>query len=157
MSETQRIKDKKKTITTFRISLTLFHSKSPQSFMAYVFLFQIFPINNMFLPLLPSRIFFIFHYSSLYYQLVIQNSLVTCQVLVSSNHSLNFSSYVLGVIYLNISDLILLMLICNQRHIHLSLSLAHYWLQSSSLLSLLEYIQYKMGLEHCHLITLSIN
>ena len=35
MSETQRIKDKKKTITTFRIPLTLSHSKSPQSSMAY--------------------------------------------------------------------------------------------------------------------------
>jgi len=38
MSETQRIKDKKETITTFRIPLTPSYSKSLQSPMAYVFL-----------------------------------------------------------------------------------------------------------------------
>jgi len=35
MSETQKIKDKKKTITTFRIPLTSSHSKSLQSSIAY--------------------------------------------------------------------------------------------------------------------------
>jgi len=35
MSETQGIKDKKETITTFRIPLTSSHSKSPQTSIAY--------------------------------------------------------------------------------------------------------------------------
>jgi len=39
---------------------------------------------------------------------------VICQVLVSSNHSFKSISCILGVIYLNITDLIPLMLICNQ-------------------------------------------
>jgi len=38
MSETQRIKSKKETITTFGIFLTPAHSKSPQTPKAYMFL-----------------------------------------------------------------------------------------------------------------------
>ena len=77
-------------------------------------LFCLFAINDVFLSLFPSRIFFILHWSSLCYCLMILNSLVTCQVLVSSNHSPKSLSYILGVIYLNITDLIPSILICNQ-------------------------------------------
>jgi len=39
MSETQETKNKKKTITTFRIPSASSYSKSPQSSIAYTFLF----------------------------------------------------------------------------------------------------------------------
>ena len=120
MSETQRIKDKKKTITTIRNPSIPSHSKSSQTPKAYTSLSQILPINDVSPSLFPSRIFFPLCYSSFCGWLVIQNSLV------SSNYCPNSLSHVLGVIYLNISDLIPSMLICNQRHLCLSLSLVHY-------------------------------
>jgi len=46
-------------------------------------------------------------------------------MLVSSNHSPKSLSYVLSVIYLNIFDVILSVLICNQWHVCLSLSSVH--------------------------------
>ena len=138
MSETQKMIDKKETITTFRIPSTLSHSKSPQSPTAYTFLSQILSINDTF-PF-PSRIFFIHCCSSLCCWLVIYNPIVTCQVLISSNHCPNLLSCILDVIYLSISDLIPSILICNQRYIYLSPSLVHYWFQSSSYLFLSRYI-----------------
>jgi len=80
--ETQGIKYKKETITTFRIPLTLSCPKSFQNPTDYMSLSCLFPINNMFLLLFFSRIFFILCWSSLCCWLVILNSLVTCQVLV---------------------------------------------------------------------------
>ena len=81
--ETQGIKYKKETITTFRIPSTLSCPKSSQNPTDYASLSCLFPINDTFLLLFPSRIFFILCWSSLCCCLVILNSLVTCQVLVS--------------------------------------------------------------------------
>jgi len=80
--ETQGIKYKKETITTFRIPLTLSCPKSFQNPTDYMSLSYLFPINDMFPLLFFSRIFFILCWSSLCCWLVILNSLVTCQVLV---------------------------------------------------------------------------
>jgi len=118
---------KKKTITTFRISLTPSCPKFSQNPTDYASLSYLFPINNVSLLPFSSRIFFILHGSSLCCWLVILNSLVTCQVLISSNHSLKSLSYILGIIYLNITDLIPSMLICNQWPICLSLLLVYCW------------------------------
>ena len=126
-SETQGIKYKKKNIATFRILLTPSCSKSSQNPIDYVFLSWLLPINDVSFLLLPSRIFFILWCSSLCYWLVIWNSLVTCQMLVSSNHSPKSLSHILSVIYLNIFNLIPSVLISNQWHIHLSPSLVHCW------------------------------
>jgi len=123
--ETQEIKDKKETITTFRIPLTFSCPKSSQNPTDYVSLSCLLSINDASLLLFPSRIFFIFYGSSLCCWLVNLNSLVTYQVLVSSNHSPKSLSHILGVIYLNISDLIPSMLICNQQPICLSPSLVY--------------------------------
>ena len=121
--ETQGIKYKKETITTFRIPLTLSCSQSSQNPTDYASLSCFLPINDAFLLLFPSRIFFILCGSSLCHWLVILNSLVTCQVLVSSNYRSKSLSHILDVIYLNITDLILSILICNQWPICLSPSL----------------------------------
>jgi len=125
--ETQEIKYEKDTITTFRIPSTPSYPKSSQNPIDYVFLSCLLSINDMSPSLFPSRIFFILCWSSLCCWLVILNSLVTCQVLVSSNHSPKSLSHVLGIIYLNLTDLILSMLICNQWPICLSLSLVYCW------------------------------
>jgi len=123
--ETQGIKYKKETITTFRIPLTPSCPKSSQNPTDYVSLSCFLPINDVFPPLFFSRKFSILCGSSLCCKLVILNSLVTCQVLVSSNHSPKSLSHILGVIYLNITDLISSMLICNQQPICLSPSLVY--------------------------------
>jgi len=64
-SETQGIKYKKETITTFRIPLTSSCPKSFQNPTDYAFLFCLLPINDASLSLFSSRIFFIFCWSSL--------------------------------------------------------------------------------------------
>jgi len=125
--ETQGIKYKKKTITTFRILSTLFCPKSFQNPTDYASLSCLFPINDVSPSLFPFRIFFTLCWSSLCYWLVILNSLVICQVLVSFNHSPKSLSHVLDVIYLNITNLILSMLICNQQPICLSPLLVYCW------------------------------
>jgi len=123
--DTQGIKYKKETITTFRILSTFSCSKSTHNSTDYTSLFCLFLINDIFLSLFPSRIFFILCWSSFCCWLVILNSLVTYQVLVSSNYSLKSPSRILDVIYLNITNLIPSMLICNQWSIYLSLSLVY--------------------------------
>ena len=125
--ETQGIKYKNKTITTFRILSTLSCPKSFQNPTDYASLSCLFSINDASPSLFPFRIFFTLCWSSLCCRLVILNSLVICQVLVSFNHSPKSLSHVLDVIYLNITDLILLMLICNQRPICLSPLLVYCW------------------------------
>ena len=64
-SETQGIKYKKETITTFRILLTSSCPKSFQNPTDYAFLFCLLLINDTSLLLFSSRIFFIFCWSSL--------------------------------------------------------------------------------------------
>jgi len=76
---TQEIKYKKKTITTFRIPLTLSCPKSFQNPTDYMSFSCLFSINNMSLLPFSSRIFFILCWSFFCCWLVILNFLVTYQ------------------------------------------------------------------------------
>ena len=70
-SETQGIKYKKETITTFRIPSTPSCSKSSQNPTDYASLSCLLPINDVSPLLFPSKIFFILCWSSLYCWLMI--------------------------------------------------------------------------------------
>jgi len=63
--ETQGIKYKKETITTFRILSTPSCPKPSQNSTDYMSLSCLLPINDAYPLLFPSRIFFILHWSSL--------------------------------------------------------------------------------------------